>query len=187
MLKMIYASFREPNGIFSNWFNQVAATFTGGDFCHSEFIFEWSKEELAEALQHAELEGSSLNRLSFVDDKIHLSMYVMWGMRVGYRVLSHDAEDPFCRMPDNHLVPVSCGFEDEKKLFTWCMDQCGKDYDKVGAIGCFIPVRSWKSEYNTYFCSQLMACGLNHIHLTSVNPGSTTPNSLYALLQKERL
>lgn len=179
---MIYASFREPNGLFNNWFNRVAARFTGGDFCHSEFIFEWSEDQLTEALKAAELEGSSLSRVSIVDDKIHVSLYVMWGMRVGYRVLSYDAEDPFWRMPDKHLVPVACGFEDEKKLFKWCMEQCGKEYDKVGALGCVLPVRSWETEYDTYFCSQLMACGLNHIHLTSVHPGSTTPNSLYTLL-----
>jgi hypothetical protein len=183
---MIYASFREPRGIFSSWFNHVAATFTGGNFCHSEFIFEWTEEQLAEALEAAELSGSSLSRVTCVDDKIHVALYVMWGMQVGYRVLSDNAQDPFWQMPEDHLIALPCDFKEEKKMFAWCMNQCGKEYDKVGALGCIVPVRSWKTEYDVYFCSQLMACALNHIHLMSVNPGGVSPNALYTALAQYR-
>tara|TARA_B110001452_G_scaffold267564_1_gene278094 strand:+ start:1408 stop:1965 length:558 start_codon:yes stop_codon:yes gene_type:complete len=179
---MIYASFRKPVGIFNNWMNRVAATVTGGNFCHSEFIFEWTEEQLTEALHVAGLSGSSLSRISCVDDKIHVAMYIMWGMQVGYRVLSYDAEDPFWNMPEQHLVPIPCDFKQEKKIFVWCMEQYGKDYDKMGALGSLVPVRSWQIEYDTYFCSQFMACALNHVYITSVNPGAVTPNSLYDTL-----
>ena len=182
---MIYASFRAPSGIFNNWLNYVAAKVTGGDFCHSEFIFEWTEEELADALSAAELSGSDLNRITRVDSKIQVAMYVMWGMTVGYRVLSYDAEDPFYRMPETDLVPVPCNFKEEKRLFAWCMEQYGKDYDKVGALGCIVPVRAWQVEYDAYFCSQFMACALNPSYITSVNPGSATPNSLYKLLTSQ--
>ena len=179
--QMIYASFREPVGIFANWFNHIAAKFTGGDYCHSEFIFEWTQQELTEVLQSAEIHGSSLNRIKS-PDKIFIAVYVMWGMEVGYRVLTRDAQDPFWQMPKDHLVPVQCDAKQEKQLFAWCMDQMGKKYDKFGAMGCVVPVRSCQLEYDTYFCSQLMVCALNHIHVMSTNPGAASPNSLYSAL-----
>ena len=40
--KMITASFAKPVGLFDNWFNKVTAYVTGGEFCHSEFIFSFS-------------------------------------------------------------------------------------------------------------------------------------------------
>lgn len=178
---MLYASFREPVGMFGNWFNHIAASFTGGTFCHSEFIFEWTQEELTEALKSADISGSNLNRINSTD-KIYVAVYVMWGMEVSYRILTRDARDPFWQLPDDHLVTIQCNDIEEKQIFNWCFSQIGKKYDKWGAVGCVVPVRSFKVEYDKYFCSQLMMCALNHVHLMSSNPGAASPNSLYTAL-----
>ena len=44
---MINAVFARPVGIFDNWFNKVVSYMTGGDFCHSEFVFSWTQQEAA--------------------------------------------------------------------------------------------------------------------------------------------
>lgn len=177
MYNMLYASFREPTGIFSGWFNRFAATATHGNFCHSEFIFKWTQKELKDILTL--MPNSSLAHTS---GTIHVAFYIMWGTRVQYRILSDDAIDDFWRLPTSNLIPITMEFKNEKKMFEWCMKQYGKEYDKFGALGCWVPVRTQELDYPTYFCSQLMACALNHMYVTSINPASTTPNSLYATL-----
>ena len=174
---MLYASFREPTGIFSGWFNRFAATATRGNFCHSEFIFKWTQKELKDILTL--MPNSSLAQTS---GTIHVAFYIMWGTRVQYRILSEDATDEFWQLPTSNLIPITMAFKEEKRMFEWCMKQYGKEYDKVGALGCWVPVRTHELDYPTFFCSQLMACALNHVHVTFINPASTTPNSLYSTL-----
>lgn len=178
-INMLFASFREPTGIFSGWFNRFAATATGGNFCHSEFVFKWTPEEVQQILP---LIPSLQTSLLDESEAIHVAFYVMWGKQVGYRILSKDAENPFWQLPVNNMLHIPLDFKEEKRMFEFCMKQYGKEYDKIGAIGCVIPVRKHKVEYESYFCSQLMACALNHVHVTFINPASTTPNSLYHTL-----
>ena len=42
---MLDAVFARPVGIFDNWFNKAVAWVTGGNYCHSEFVFTWTEEE----------------------------------------------------------------------------------------------------------------------------------------------
>ena len=41
---MICASFARPVGLFDNVFNRFVTWLTGGEYCHSEFIFTWDME-----------------------------------------------------------------------------------------------------------------------------------------------
>lgn len=179
---MLFASFREPTGIFSGWFNRFAATATGGNFCHSEFVFKWTPDQIKQILH---LIPSLETSLVEETDTIHVAFYVMWGGQVGYRLLSEHAENPFWRLPVNNMLHIPLQFQEEKRMFEFCMKQYGKNYDRVGALGSVIPIRKHKLEYDSYFCSQLMACALNHIHITFVNPASATPNSLYDTLMSQ--
>lgn len=55
---MITASFAKPVGLFDNWFNKVTAWVTGGEFCHSEFIFSFSREQMQKFLKLINEENS---------------------------------------------------------------------------------------------------------------------------------
>lgn len=179
---MLFASFRQPTGIFAGWFNRFAASATGGNFCHSEFIFKWTPEEIKQILP---LIPSLKTSLFDESETIHLAFYILWGGQVSYRLLSKDAENSFWRLPVNNLLQIPLDFKEEMRMFEFCMNQYGKNYDRVGALGSVIPIRKHKLVYNEYFCSQLMACALNHIHITFINPAACTPNSLYSTLMSE--
>ena len=181
---MLYASFIRPEGIYNSFFNKAAAFVTKGDFCHSEFIFKWSEEELQEILKR--VKGCS--KLKYHKGDINVCVYVIWGDKVRYRILSDELPsnnpcDSFWRMPQNDLIEVNTDWESEKNMFTWLMAQMGAPYDKTGAVLSVVPWRAKSSAYDKYFCSQLMCCALQRIGVMELyNPASVSPNDLYRVL-----
>ena len=175
---MLYASFVRPEGVYNTWFNKAAAFFTrGGNFCHSEFVFRWSKEELDEVL----LRVKGLGRLRDHKGPIDIAFYILWGDRVQYRVLNGHAQ--FWSVPERDMIKVHTSWENELNTVTWLSHQLGRPYDRVGAL---MSPFAWRRPNNTsdhYFCSQLMACALQRLgKLKHLNPGGLTPNSLYSAL-----
>lgn len=184
---MLYASFREPVGMFDSYFNRLAAYITGGRYCHSEFIFVWTKTELMSVLKNTEhLTVLRLHAATMLDtDTVHVAMYIMWGMNVACRILNSSDMDPFYEIPTKHLVKIRCSPELELQLFHWCKSQFGTPYDKVGALLCWLPFRRKNRSYEKYFCSQLMVCALQSVDYgdcSMLNPGHTSPNALHAFL-----
>ena len=182
---MLYASFRRPIGIFAGCFNRFAASVTGGNFCHSEFIFKLDNERLREIIKGTSYEHSMLKLQK--TDTVYVAWYTMWGGFVTYRILTNFAPDSFWRLPTDLGVSTNCTLEQETEIFRWCISQARKPYDRAGALGCVFPLRGKQDEYSQYFCSQFMACALNRVGLLvgprgSPNPGSTTPNNLYTML-----
>lgn len=187
---MLYASFREPVGIFDAYFNRLAAYVTGGPYCHSEFIFAWSKSELSDVLGKTDqLTSLRLHLANMHDaDTVHVAMYIMWDMTVDYRILHTGDIDPFYEKPTKHLVEIECSREIEYNLFDWCKSNVGLQYDKVGALLCWLPFRRKNTSYEKYFCSQLMVCALQSVNYRDcnvLNPGNTSPNALYAFLTSD--
>ena len=175
-------------GIFEGSFNKLAAWWTAGEYCHSEFIFTWDTETRERFF--STIEGHERLKSRYKDyeedGKIHICFYVLWGDTTSYRLLKYQHNNPFYRMPiDTQFTTLSVPMEetDEFKMATFLLNQCKKKYDYAGALTYYIPLRYSNSEYPTYFCSQLMVCALQHVrHYQEINPSSVTPNKLYTLL-----
>lgn len=186
---MLISSFSKPVGLFDNWFNKVVAKITGGEYCHSEFIFSWTETECTEFLVSNNLSVDILSKWKkYLDnDKINICFYVLWGDETTYRLLQAHHNNPFYRMPNDVQytnVPMKLSKEKEFKLAGFLFNQLKKDYDYYGALTYFVPFRGSNDEYQSYFCSQLMVCALQHIQFfTAINPSSVTPNKLYELIQ----
>ena len=186
---MLIASFARPVGMFDNFFNKLVAWATGGgEYCHSEFIFSYSVEEFENIVD--KIEGHPFLKTSFKhyveNNKINICFYVVWGDVVSYRLLKHTHNNPFYRMPNKtqfSTIDLDTTIEQEEKMISFLLKQCGKYYDYQAALGYFVPMRNSKPTYAKYFCSQLMLTALHQIQLyRDHNPASTTPNALYKIL-----
>jgi hypothetical protein len=196
---MLFASFRTVDGMFESWFNRIAAYVTGGQFCHSEFIFKWSPAERDIVLERCH--GFTMLRTPMrtpmrtertdVGEPMYICIDTMWGRAVDYRILTPSACDEYWQLPTQHQVHIPCSFEDEVRLIKWLQEQQGKIYDRMGALTCWMPfsLRPDSSVYRSYFCSQLMVCALCATSLMSPetqrtiqNRANVTPNRLHALL-----
>lgn len=185
---MLIASFAKPIGMFDNFFNKAVAWATNGDFCHSEFIFTYTSEEFENIIN--DIEGHTFLKEKFrqyvENDKINICFYVIWGDTVSYRLLKKTHNNPFYRMPNESqfkTIKLETTNEQEEKMLSFLLNQCGKFYDYKAALAYWLPWRSSMPEYPKYFCSQLMLTTLHQIQLyREFNPASTTPNELYKIL-----
>ena len=173
---MLYAAFLRPNGAYDSWFNKLAARATGGPFCHSEFVFRWSKEEFKEVRSRV----AGFSRYKNHRGPIDVALYVIWGDTVKYRVLNGHGD--FFSVPED-LIKVHLDWETELNTTTWLWNQIGAPYDRLGALLSLVPLRESSVSYDRYFCSQLMACALQRVgKLRNYNPSGLTPNSLHTAL-----
>lgn len=173
---MLYAAFYKAEGMYNSCFNTFATWVTRGEYCHSEFVFRWTPEELQTV---AEKLCGFVNLRTPVEEPVYVSIYVLWGGMVDYRFLTENAVQEFFRVP-TQLIPINIPFEQEVQIAQWLFAQYGYPYDKVGATLCIIPYRRARKQYTKYFCSQLMACALNNCGVTHINnPGAMSPNRLY--------
>jgi len=185
---MLNAVFARPVGIFDNWFNRFVCGLTGGDYCHSEFVFSWTEKQ-AEAF-FEQVEGhdkfKSNYRRYIEDGNLHICFYILWGDVLSYRLLKFQHNNPFYRILDDSQaskVPITLTDQNETKLANFLLEQIGKPYDYGAALMYFVPLRNTQTEYPQYYCSELMVCALQQCRmLQDVNPSGVTPNHLYRLL-----
>ena len=174
---MLYASFVRPEGVYNSWFNKFAAFATRGGYCHSEFIFRWSEDEVQQVLSRVKGLASLRNQKGPVD----IAVYIIWGDIVRYRVLT--GYSPFWSVPEHDMIPIHTSWQNELNTITWLSNQMGRPYDKVGALLSPLAWRRRNAAYDQYFCSQLMACALQRLNMFQhCNPGNLTPNSLHRVL-----
>lgn len=178
---MIYAAFYRPEGVFNSYFNKLAAFATGrGPFCHSEFVFQWDRDQLHQVLQR--VKGFGQLRAQTHRETTSVALYIIWGGEVRYRVLDQDFG--FYSVPTKDKIHLNISFDKELNMLNWLTNQMGAEYDTTGAVLCMLPWRKYSTSYEKYFCSQLMACALQRLgYLQYCNPGNLSPNKLYQRLQ----
>tara|TARA_B110000008_G_scaffold279507_1_gene326885 strand:+ start:2179 stop:2742 length:564 start_codon:yes stop_codon:yes gene_type:complete len=185
---MLNAVFARPVGIFDNWFNKVVSYMTGGNFCHSEFVFSWTPTEAKHFFSNLEGHDKFKNNYKrYIEDgKLHVCFYILWGDVLSYRLLKYQHNNPFYRVLDDsqaEKLRINLSQENEMKIASFLMSQCGKPYDYTAAVCYFVPLRNSSPEYEQYYCSELMVCALQQCRmLLEVNPSGITPNHLYKLL-----
>tara|TARA_B100001250_G_C19813748_1_gene797112 strand:- start:435 stop:1043 length:609 start_codon:yes stop_codon:yes gene_type:complete len=175
---MLYAAFYRAQGMYRGCFNSLATCATKGPFCHCEFVFRWTPEELCEVTK--QLRGFVRLR-SQVDRPVFLCIYIVWGGTVDYRFLTEDADEEFFRVP-TQMMPMDTKSDQEIQIAKWLFNQYGAPYDRVGATLCMFHWRKTHTQYKKYFCSQLMACALNSCGVMHMNDVAISPNSLYKYL-----
>ena len=185
---MLHAVFARPVGIFDNWFNKVVSYMTGGDFCHSEFMFTWTAGEAEYFFSKINGHDKFKNNYKrYIEDgKLHICFYILWGDVLSYRLLKFQHNNPFYRVLDESQsaqLKINLSQENEMKVASFLISQCGKPYDYTGAVCYFVPLRHSQTEYEKYYCSELMVCALKQCRmLLEVNASGVTPNNLYKLL-----
>ena len=179
---MLMVSFRQPSGIFDSCFNKLAARACGGDFCHAEFIFKMDKSTLNTIRNSEPLQLT--HTAVAPEDEVTVALYVLWGSQVTYRVLTNNEHHMFWHFEKTNCISLNCSADEHAQILSWCVSQMGKPYDKRGALCSVVPflARARKPVYPAYFCSQFIACALNHVLKTNVCPGTCTPNSLHAVV-----
>ena len=175
---MLYAAFYRAEGMYRGCLNSLATCATKGPYCHSEFVFRWTPDELRQVADNL---CGFVRLRSHVEKPVFLSVYIVWGGTVDYRFLTEDSVEEFFRVPAK-MMPLDVTFEQEIQLAKWLFSQYGLPYDKVGALLCVFRWRKKRTQYNKYFCSQLMACGLNNCGLTDISNVALSPNRLYRYL-----
>tara|TARA_B100001093_G_scaffold59753_1_gene50454 strand:+ start:788 stop:1396 length:609 start_codon:yes stop_codon:yes gene_type:complete len=175
---MLYAAFYRAEGMYRGCFNSLATLATNGPYCHCEFVFRWTPEQLQEVANNL---CGFVRLRSEVEKPVFLCLYIIWGRTVDYRFLTEDASEEFFRVPA-HMLPMDVTFEQEIQIAKWVFSQYGAPYDKVGAMLCMFHWRKSRRQYNRYFCSQLMACALNNCGLTHIANVAISPNRLYHYL-----
>ena len=186
---MLWASFAKPAGIFDNFFNKAVSWITGGEYCHSEFIFQLEEERLANILE--EIDGHTNIKENFrkfsENNTVNLCFYVLWGDIVSYRFLKETHNNPFYRMPNDiqyTQLHIDIDHQKELDIMKFLLQECGKFYDYTGALAYFVPWRNQNDTYDKYFCSQLMLTAMQKIDMyTNHNPASITPNQLYKIIK----
>lgn len=183
---MLYLQFYKPEGLFSGTMNRLAAWVTGGPYAHCDFVFKLNEDQVDDVLAQHGLNDIRENRHKYMrkDGHLYLCVHVYWGDEVAYRVLIPDHVHPYWNVPElDHAI--DCTWDDEKKIFRFCMDQLYKPYDYVGAMTFYLPSAKRGSDmlFSRYFCSQLCTHALQHVgRLLTVNPRRVTPNRLHRLL-----
>ena len=111
---MLYTLLWRPEACFNTAFNKFTAKITGGEFCHSELVFQYTKRQWMEILKSftsgriKERATSLSKRLADIFEKsdeakeISLCFYTIWGSEMNLRLLT--ASDPyiFNRLPTNN-------------------------------------------------------------------------------------
>lgn len=86
--------------------------------------------------------------------------------------------------PTMHYVQLGCSQENERRMLAFATKQKGKPFDMPAMIrSIFYPRRT---HYKSYFCAELVAATLKEGQLlpATLNPGASTPQSLYAHFSK---
>ena len=106
---MLYAAFYRAEGMYRGCFNSFATCATKGPYCHSEFVFRWTPDELRQVADNL---CGFVRLRSRVDKPVFLCIYIIWGGTVDYRFLTEDSAEEFFRVPAK-MMPLDVTFEQE--------------------------------------------------------------------------
>ena len=208
---MLWFSFYRPKDCFRGAFNNFAAWWTNGDFCHCELVIEGPSEFILEHVQQIyvkhmknndkrskaivqELERSVMNkhgrRLIHKHGHGWVSFSLLFGDQLRIRVLDVESSEPWHQTPrqTNDVVvwkPVELCADATTHVYTWALEEVGKPYDNTGALFSWMPsLFHDKANVPKHFCSEFCVRALQRAgQLHALEASHTTPNKLYNALQ----
>ena len=203
---MLYTLLWRPEACFKTVFNKFTAKITGGEFCHSELVFQYTKSQWTEILKSftsgkIRERATSLSRRlqdifehSDAEKKISLCFYTIWGSEMNLRLLS--ASDPyiFNRLPTTNGQATKCIYsvfnhEEQRVALGFCLSELHKKYDNVKAVLFWVPrfncMRRATALPTKYFCSEFIVYCFHQMgYAKSHIPENTTPNDLPPILNE---
>lgn len=165
----LHVSFYKPVDYFSGVFNQLAAWWTAGDYCHCELIVETTPTAIMEVVKDiytsaqkgayapddchriiAQIEmyffDTGFRKLAQSSEKLTLSFSQILGQKASVRVLKETAHDTWFKIPSEHdgyavLLPTSFEVTEEQQQQTlnFAIESLGKEYDTTGALCSWLP------------------------------------------------
>ena len=169
---VLNVSFYKPVELFSGTFNQFAAWWTAGDYCHCELVITTKPVEVMDVVkdiyQNAQkgvyppddcIRIISQIEIYFFDtafrkhaqstETLTLSFSQILGQRASVRVLKEKALDNWYKIPEESdnfgtLVPTTFDVSEaqQKDTLTFAIESLGKDYDTSGALCSWLPFAS---------------------------------------------
>ena len=212
MYSMLWISFFRPKECFRGAFNNLAAWWTNGAFCHCELVVEGSSDFILTHVQQTyvkhmknkdqrskeivqELERAVLNkyarRLIHKHNRGWLSFSLLFGDKLRIRVLDPESSEAWQQTPQqrNDLIAwksINLVEDALEHVYKWALEETGKPYDNAGALFSWMP-SIFHEDVNPkkHFCSEFCTRALQRTgHLTRLKASHTTPNHLYDALQK---
>lgn len=208
---MLWVSFYRPKGCFAGAFNNFAAWWTKGEFCHCELVLEGTPDYVLRFVQQAyvrhmrsddprsrgivqELERGVMNkrtqRMMYGQSRAWLSFSLLFGDQLRVRALDGSSTDPWtatARTVTDHVVWKSIDVceDGEAHIINWALEEVAKPYDNTGALCSWMPaVFAEQVNVPRHFCSEFVVRALQRGgHLHAVKASHTTPNRLYDVLQ----
>ena len=191
-------------GPFDTFFNKICSYATGGEFCHAEVCFKFTKKKWKEILNSYD-NGMGLvkkradnllqrmdNLLKKVPDNIEVPLvfYSIWGSENNVRLLTSNDSFIFNRFYDKQytkLINIDVNNESEYRVaLAYCLHELHKPYDPVGAFTFWLPKFHHREEGtypSKYFCSEHVMYMLQNIGLyKEFIPESITPNDLHNII-----
>lgn len=208
---MLWISFFRPKECFRGTFNNFAAWWTNGSFCHCELVIEASSDFLLTHVQQTyvkhmknrdhrskeivqELERSVMNK--YARRLIHkhgggcLSFSLLFGDKLRIRVLDPESSEAWHQtphQPNDVVVWKSVRMPDDAlaHVYKWALEETGKPYDNTGALFSWMPSLFHDSvNPPKHFCSEFCVRALQRTgQLNGLKASHTTPNHLYHALQ----
>ena len=202
---MLYTLLWRPEACFNTAFNKFTAKITGGEFCHSELVFQYTKRQWMEILKSftsgriKERATSLSKRLADIFEKsdeakeISLCFHTIWGSEMNLRLLT--ASDPyiFNRLPTNNNEATKCVYslfnkEEQRVALGFCLSELHKKYDNVKAVLFWVPrfnCRRATTLPSKYFCSEFIVYCFHQMGFAKNHrPENTTPNDLPPILKE---
>lgn len=208
---MLWFSFYRPKDCFRGAFNNFAAWWTNGDFCHCELVVEGPSEFVLQHVQQIyvkhmknrddrskaivqELERSVMNkqgrRLVHKHGHGWISFSLLFGDQLRMRLLDPESSEPWHQTPQqtNDVVvwkSVELGDDATSHVFNWALEEVGKPYDNTGALFSWVPsIFRERANVPKHFCSEFCVRSMQRAgQLHALQASHTTPNKLYDALQ----
>jgi len=209
---MLWISFFRPKECFRGAFNNLAAWWTNGAFCHCELVIEGSSDFILSHVQKTyvkhmknkdrrskeivqELERAVLNkyarRLIHKHNHGWLSFSLLFGDKLRIRVLDPESSEAWHQTPQQHnelIAWKSIHLVDDAltHVYKWALEETGKPYDNTGALFSWMPSLFTDTvNPQKHFCSEFCTRALQRTgKLTKLKASHTTPNHLYDAVQK---
>lgn len=204
---MLYTLLWRPEACFKTVFNKFTATITGGDFCHSELVFQYTKSKWLQILSSFSSSGKIKERATSLsrrledifknsDDNTEISLcfYTIWGSEMNLRLLT--ANDPyiFNRLPTINGEATKCIYsvfndEEQRVALGFCLSELHKKYDNIKAVLFWVPrfncIRQRTTLPSKYFCSEFIVYCFHQMgYAKNHRPENTTPNDLPPILNE---
>tara|TARA_B100001059_G_C17822141_1_gene578979 strand:- start:111 stop:794 length:684 start_codon:yes stop_codon:yes gene_type:complete len=203
----VYVTFFKAHGVFEGSFNHLVSWWTGGEFCHSEIVFELTPGHFMKLIKHIYTDQSESDQkrlMAAVEQNIYenkefrnmvqnestllVSFSLLWGDQLRLRFLKDKENiDPWCQLKNENIECIPYNANEFDTMCIFALQNLGKPYDTSSALTSWMPTFGIHDTQhrNAYFCSEFVADVLKKDTELPCTSFRTTPNHLYDVLNNQ--